>query len=71
MNPRLLKALRTLKGLSQGSMAMKLEISQPSYARIERGQRRAKKGERIIIIETLGQGAEAAFEVNYADSTST
>jgi len=48
-----LKELREQKGLLQRQLASALEIDTPMYSRIERGERKAKREQVILLAKLL------------------
>lgn len=48
-----IKELREEKGLLQRQLAAELEIDSPLYSKIERGERRAKRGQVLKLAEML------------------
>jgi transcriptional regulator with XRE-family HTH domain len=48
-----IKELREEKGLLQRQLAAELEIDSPMYSKIERGERRAKRGQVLKLAEIL------------------
>lgn len=48
-----IKELREEKGLLQRQLAAELEIDSPMYSKIERGERRAKRGQVLKLAEML------------------
>ncbi|WP_288953556.1 helix-turn-helix transcriptional regulator, partial [uncultured Prevotella sp.] len=62
-----LKELREGKQLLQRQLASALEIDTPMYSRIERGERKAKREQVIILAKLLDVNAKELLQLWLAD----
>lgn len=62
-----IKELREEQGLLQRHLAAALEIDTPMFSKIERGDRRAKREQVIILSELLHQDEKAMLTLWLAD----
>jgi hypothetical protein len=62
-----LKELREKKQLLQRQLASALEIDTPMYSRIERGERKAKREQVILLAKLLGTNEKELLQLWLAD----
>jgi len=62
-----LKELREGKQLLQRQLASALEIDTPMYSRIERGERKAKREQVILLAKLLGTNEKELLQLWLAD----
>lgn len=62
-----LKELREQKRLLQRQLASALEIDTPMYSRIERGERKAKREQVILLAKLLGISEKELLQLWLAD----
>jgi transcriptional regulator with XRE-family HTH domain len=62
-----IKILRETKGLLQRQLAAELEIDTPMYSKIERGERRAKKEQVLLLVDLLGTTENDLLSIWLAD----
>lgn len=62
-----LKELREGKQLLQRQLASALEIDTPMYSRIERGERKAKREQVILLAKLLGANEKELLQLWLAD----
>lgn len=62
-----LKELREGKQLLQRQLASALEIDTPMYSRIERGERKAKREQVILLAKLLGENEKELLQLWLAD----
>ena len=62
-----LKELRENKQLLQRQLASALEIDTPMYSRIERGERKAKREQVILLAKLLGTNEKELLQLWLAD----
>ncbi|WP_455093917.1 helix-turn-helix domain-containing protein [Prevotella histicola] len=62
-----LKELRERKQLLQRQLASALEIDTPMYSRIERGERKAKREQVILLAKLLGANEKDFLQLWLAD----
>ena len=62
-----LKELREQKGLLQRQLASALEIDTPMYSRIERGERKAKREQVILLAKLLETDERELIQLWLAD----
>lgn len=62
-----LKKLREQKGLLQRQLASALEIDTPMYSRIERGERKAKREQVILLAKLLETDERELIQLWLAD----
>lgn len=62
-----LKELREGKRLLQRQLASALEIDTPMYSRIERGERKAKREQVILLAKLLGANEKELLQLWLAD----
>lgn len=62
-----LKELREKKQLLQRQLASALEIDTPMYSRIERGERKAKREQVILLAKLLGANEKELLQLWLAD----
>ncbi|MBF1601619.1 MAG: helix-turn-helix transcriptional regulator [Prevotella sp.] len=62
-----LKELREKKQLLQRQLASALEIDTPMYSRIERGERKAKREQVILLAKLLGANEKDFLQLWLAD----
>lgn len=62
-----LKELREGKQLLQRQLASALEIDTPMYSRIERGERKAKREQVLLLAKLLGENEKELLQLWLAD----
>lgn len=62
-----IKALREKKGLFQRQLAAELQIDTPMFSKIERGERRAKKDQVLMLVKLLDTTEEELLPIWLAD----
>lgn len=62
-----LKELREGERLLQRQLASTLEIDTPMYSRIERGERKAKREQVILLAKLLGTNEKELLQLWFAD----
>ena len=62
-----IKSLREKKGILQRQLAAKLEIDTPMYSKIERGERRAKREQVVVLSKILEIQEEELLTLWLAD----
>jgi len=62
-----IKALREQKELLQRQLAAELQIDTPMFSKIERGERRAKKEQILLLVKLLDTTEEELLSIWLAD----